>query len=484
MVPIQIVVPTQMLWASIEKKDNTTLRKMNTLIRPRLNDYHSLPFTQEEVDFAIPFIDEDVPLYVDPFLLWKSPSMQDNSLHTALTNSFNHLGQLFLKGNEKEAVEYLNRSSECQEVGLGNAKNKVGRQIGNKLSYDILNLYKNIPQVNKSGFIHFEEIQLFVDNISKDRISDISCNFIKSFLIDYTIEQCEKNNIPIEKVLVTNIYDYKKNKFVDEEVYLPINPTNRDPIILVPKRWLRYLPWINYDDYFGSYISKLVSDPTKYPDRVSLLNYNRQNYDVVQTYIKLKEKQATDCKNDPLFKPLPIISTNRKLKEILALPSGNKNGNDKTYENTICQMLSTLLYPQLDFADAQSRTDSGVLIRDLIFYNNRSYDFLKDIYDLYNCRQIVVELKNVQEVEREHINQLNRYLNQQFGSFGIIFTRNKPPKSIYKNTIDLWAGQRKCILILTDEDLKLMCTMFQGKQRLPIDVLKMKYIEFTRNLPS
>ena len=83
-----------------------------------------------------------------------------------------------------------------------------------------------------------------------------------------------------------------------------------------------------------------------------------------------------------------------------------------------------------------------------------------------------------------HINQLNRYLSDQFGSFGILFTRNKPPKSIYRNTIDLWSGHRKCILILTDEDLKLMCKMFEGKQRLPIDVLKMKYIEFTRDLPS
>lgn len=457
---------------------------MNSLVRPRLNDYHSLPFTQDEVDFAIPFLDEDVPLYVDPFLLWKSPSMQDNSLHTALTNSFNHLGHLFLKGKEKEATEHLILSSECQEVGLGNSKNKVGKQIGNKLATDILNLYKNIPQITKSGFTHFEEIQLFVDNISKDRISDISCNFIKSFLIDFTIEQCEKYNIPIEKVIVKNVYDYKKNSFADEEVFLPTNPKNKNPILLVPKRWLRFLPWINYEDYFGGYISKLVSDQTKFPNRVALLNYNRQNYDVVQTYIKLKEKQATDCKNDPLFKPLPILSTNRKLKDIIALPSGNQNGNDKTYEDTICQMLATLFYPQLDFAEPQSRTDSGVLIRDLIFYNNRSYDFLKDIYDLYNCRQIVVELKNVKELEREHINQLNRYLSDQFGSFGILFTRNKPPKSIYRNTIDLWSGHRKCILILTDEDLKLMCKMFEGKQRLPIDVLKMKYIDFTRDLPS
>jgi hypothetical protein len=457
---------------------------LNSLVRPRLNDFHNLPFTQEEVDFAIPFLDEDVPLYVDPFLLWKSPSLQDNSLHTALTNSFNHLGQLFLKGKEKDASDYLILSSECREVGLGNSKNKVGKPIGSKLAYDILTLFKNIPQINKAGFIHFEEIQLFIDNISRDRISDISCSFLKSFLIDYTIEQCEKNGIPIEKVTVANVYNYKKNRFTDEEVYLPINPDNKNPILLVPKRWLRFLPWINYDDYFSGYISKLVSDPTKFPDRVSLLNYNRQNYDVVQTYIKLKEKQATECKNDPLFKPLPIISADRKLKQILALPSGNKNGNDKTYEDTICQMLASLFYPQLDFAEPQSRTDSGVLIRDLIFYNNRSYDFLKDIYDIYNSRQIVVELKNVKEIEREHINQLNRYLAQQFGNFGILFTRNKPSKSIYKNTIDLWAGQRKCILILTDEDLKLMCTIFQGKQRLAIDVLKMKYVEFTRDLPS
>jgi len=165
---------------------------MESLVRPRLNDFHNLPFTQEGVDFGIPFLDEDVPLYVDPFLLWKSPSLQDNSLHTALTNSFNHLGQLFLKGNERDPIEYLIRSSECQEVGLGNSKNKVGKQIGAKAAAEILNLFKNIPQITKSGFTHFEEIQLFVDNISKDRISDITCNFIKSFLIDFTIEEWPK----------------------------------------------------------------------------------------------------------------------------------------------------------------------------------------------------------------------------------------------------------------------------------------------------
>lgn len=37
------------------------------IIRPRLTDYYDIPLLQSEVDFAIPFMDEDIPLYVDPF---------------------------------------------------------------------------------------------------------------------------------------------------------------------------------------------------------------------------------------------------------------------------------------------------------------------------------------------------------------------------------------------------------------------------------
>lgn len=248
------------------------------LIRPRLNDFYNLPFTQEEVDFAIPFLDEDLPLCVDPFLLWKSPSMQDNSLHTAIINSFNQLGYISNKGQEKEAIQTLIKASECYEVGLGDSPKRVGKPIGEKIASNILLLYRDIPQVNKSGFIHFEEIQLFVDNISKDRISDIACSFMKSFLIDYTIQQCKKYGIPLIKSKNIAVYNYKTNSFDNEEVELPQNPENGAPTILVPKRWLRYIPWINYDDYFARYFPKKEN----ILDRIELLTYNRKNYDLAR----------------------------------------------------------------------------------------------------------------------------------------------------------------------------------------------------------
>lgn len=455
-----------------------------TIIRPRLNDFHNLPFLQEEVDFAIPFLDEDIPFYLDPFLLWKINSQQDNSLHTTIVNLFNQLGHLFINGKESESRQILIELSECNEVGLGNSKARIGKKIGEKTANEILNLFNVIPQINKQGFQHFEEIQLLVDNVSKDRISDISCSLIKSFLIDFTIDQCQKLNIPIEKCSV-QIYNYKNLKVEIEETYLPLNPDNKQPIILIPKRWLKYVPWINYDDYFKNYYIKDVDKTFDGKlNRVQILDFNRNNYNLVQSYITLKEKNNKELTNDPLFTQIPVISAKRKINSILKLPTGKTNNADMEYEKFMVQTLASLLYPHLDFAKEQSRIESGSQIRDLIFYNNRSFDFLKDIYDDYNSKQLVIELKNVKKLEREHINQLNRYLTDSFGKFGIIFTRNKVPKNIFQNTIDLWSGQRRCILIMDDSDLEFMGEVYESKQRLPIEVIKKKFIDFIRSCPA
>lgn len=168
------------------------------IIKPRLVDYFNIPVTQEEVPFAIPFLDEDIPLYLDPFLLWKSPSQQDNALHMSLLNSFNYFGFLVKKDRIDEAVQILISLSECSEAGLGSGHTKKGLKISAKTANEILSLFKTIPQVQAYGFTHFEEIQLFVNNISKDRVSDIACNFLKSFLVDFTQDECDKYGIPMK----------------------------------------------------------------------------------------------------------------------------------------------------------------------------------------------------------------------------------------------------------------------------------------------
>ena len=148
------------------------------LIRPRLTDFHGIYIPQAELDFAIPFLEEDIPLYVDPFLLWKSPSYQDKSLHGSILNSFNNLGYLAKKGQVDRAVRQLILASECEEVGLGVSATKKGKRIGERQAVEIINLFSKIPRCDQGGFLHFEEIQFFVDGISKDRVSDFACNFM------------------------------------------------------------------------------------------------------------------------------------------------------------------------------------------------------------------------------------------------------------------------------------------------------------------
>lgn len=454
------------------------------LIRPRLTDYHGIALAQEDAEFAIPFFDEDIPLYVDPFMMWRSPSHQDMVLHGLLVTAFNHLGQLTLGGGESQAIDALIAASECDEVGLGSSETRRGKRIGRAKAEEILAVFRRIPRYATHGLSHIEELQFFVEGISKDRISDFTCSFLKSFLIDFTIDHCNRLGIPTKSQIIQNVWNPRTLRFADETAHLPVNPTDNSPLLLVPKRWLRFVPWINYEDYFQKHCPQdEISHEPETLTRVAVLHYNRDNYGVVAAYIDAKEKTLADAANDPLFSQIPVRSARGKLAMIKKLPTGKTDGADAKYEAAVGQLLPSLLYPNLDFAQMQARTESGVSIRDLIFYNTRRTPFLREIYQDYGSRQITFEMKNVSEIGREHVDQINRYMSDDLGRFGIFVTRNPLKSAMRKRTVDLWSGQRKAIITLTDADLDQMVEVFDSKQRDPLDVITKKYSEFRRICP-
>src|SRR5262249_20620995 len=166
------------------------------LIRPRLTDHFGIARAQAELDFAIPVFDEDLPLHIDPFLLWKSPSQQDGALHASLIEEFNHLVRLARTGRMHEARALLIAASECPELGLGLSASRIGKRIGERTADQILGLFDQIPALAAHGFTHIEALQLLIDGVGKDRISDIAGSLLKSFLIDFTIDQCDRLGIP------------------------------------------------------------------------------------------------------------------------------------------------------------------------------------------------------------------------------------------------------------------------------------------------
>ncbi len=78
---------------------------------------------------------------------------------------------------------------------------------------------------------------------------------------------------------------------------------------------------------------------------------------------------------------------------------------------------------------------------------------------------------------------LNRYLQDNLGKFGVFITRNPLKKAEITRTINLWSGQRKAIVVLTDADIEQMVEVFDSKQRHPIDFIVRSYVQFRRNCP-
>ena len=115
-------------------------------IRPRLSDHYGIPLLQSKVDFAIPYMDEDIPLYVDPFLLWKSPSQMDNGQHLSVITAFNELGRMYLDDKQDKAIETLIYLSECAEVGLGTSNKRMGRPISTAKAKEVLTCFRQLPK--------------------------------------------------------------------------------------------------------------------------------------------------------------------------------------------------------------------------------------------------------------------------------------------------------------------------------------------------
>src|SRR6266568_1617940 len=111
-----------------------------------------------QVDFVIPRIGIDLPLGIDPFLLFKSRDSEYRRLHTLLIATFN-----------AGVASYL--------AGL------------------IIDTLDASPALQQRGVRHVEEMQLLSAGIGPDRVSDITANVLKRFLIEYTQRQCHIWNV-------------------------------------------------------------------------------------------------------------------------------------------------------------------------------------------------------------------------------------------------------------------------------------------------
>lgn len=437
--------------------------------------------SQYDVDFVIPRLGVDLPLGIDPFLLFKSRDPEYRSLHATLIRAFNAGVEAVRRGALNEATRIFD-FPEVSAVGLGYTRDgKRGSGVGSHMCRLIIETLVNSPQLQERGIRHVEEMQLVSAGIGPDRVSDIASNVLKRFLIGYTQRQCAIWDIPLKQgVPLRHIYDDSSHRWEDLYEDLPVSPIDGSPILLVPRRVVRVLPWINYDDFlrteFSSYLAarrrsargETASEPsrrdlpaTPHRTKREVVTVTRTDINIVERYVRSREQQSAAARPALDYLDTDACREAETLKERLhALPPGREHA--PAYQRLVLEILNYLFSPELIDGQPEVRTVDGTERRDIIFTNDSDESFWDYVRTAHDGILVMFEAKNTYEIDHAAVNQTSTYLGDRVGRLGFIVTRRNPPEAVQRKLFSIWndsAPKRKVILTLSDEQLDELLTL-------------------------
>jgi hypothetical protein len=444
------------------------------LIPPNPNTPLIQSVSQFEVDFVIPRVGIDLPIGIDPFLLFKSRDPTLSALHTTILKAFNY-GIELVHNNKMDDARSLFRFPEVAEIGLGyTKKGKRGAGVGPYLTEIIIETLSDSPALRERGVRHIEEMQLVSLGIGPDRVSDITANLLKQYLIEYTQKQCRLWDIPLNAdVPVEHIFDPNTASWHDGYFDLPISPYDGAPILFVPRRIVRVLPWINYEDFFrmefaaylrakrvkGRFAARKRTDAARPKlEKPKVVALARTEVERVDRYVSVKEATASEAQPsldyvDPQNIPAEIELLKEKLNQ---LDPGNEHASE--YQCLILEILNFLFSPQLIDGEMEVRTVDGTERRDIIFTNDSDESFWTYLRTEHSGIFLMFETKNTTNVENTHLNQTATYLGERLGRIGFIVTRNPLQKPQERKAFSIYndSSPRKIILTLSDLDMQIM----------------------------
>ena len=425
--------------------------------------------SQYDVDFVIPRIGIDLPLGIDPFLMFKSRDEELRRLHQIITDHFN-AGITAVSSGRLDIADEIFDFPEVAAIGLGYTKSgKRGSGLGGYLRDLIIETLKASPGLQERGVLHVEEMQLLASGIGPDRISDISANILKGYLIEYTQRQAEIWGVPLRRgIPLPHIYDERTQSWVDSYVDLPVSPVDDAPVLFVPRRIVRALPWINYDDFlqrdFRAYMEarrKTVTNsghgakPVLRSAKLDVANVTRQDVTIIDRYVKNREQHASDAQ--PSMEYIDEQAKKRAavlIDRLSTTPAGREDAT--AYQYLVLEILNFLFVPELIDGRPEVRTVDGTERRDIIFTNDSDEAFWAYARTNHDGLVLMFEIKNTDSLGMAAIAQTATYLGSRLGRLGFIVTRKPPTLELMKKTFAVWndsGTEKKVILIIHDAQL-------------------------------
>jgi hypothetical protein len=266
----------------------------------------------------------DLPLFIDPFLLFNSKNPDYRQLHDDIIAYLR-----FLKGKSAAGVvsEPLLRSWYCfPEVrqnwlgfsALGNDGHGLGIDFARALHSSLQILFPEFGSESVTKGSHMEKVCLIKEGVGRDNISDFATNLIKGYLLRYTETFARQHLKPdqMRKMSVPSVaFDYELEAWHADLFELPF--ANGDYVLLTPRDLLtRDENWINRSDLvegferipvaipdqqlrsqISNYFEKVLArpedrEPNKKERTAAAIETIKAFPAVVDYYIRLKENQG------------------------------------------------------------------------------------------------------------------------------------------------------------------------------------------------
>lgn len=202
----------------------------------------------------------DLPVFIDPFLLFNSDKVEYVALHDQMLEYLRFLRDQADVELSPGLIKSWYTFSEVKQNWLGftvggNAGHGLGPKFARSLHSALGDLLSNFGNETITSSSHLEKLALIRPGVGRDTISDFATNLIKHYLVRYTEEFAAQHLEPefLRKVSAPRAaFNYGTQTWMTRSYTLPW--TEGDFVILTPADLLtRDDTWINRNDMIGMF---------------------------------------------------------------------------------------------------------------------------------------------------------------------------------------------------------------------------------------
>lgn len=468
----------------------------------RFSDYFKVGKSQGELDFVDIPLGTDICLFVDPFAFKITNDPWFDECNDLIVEYFRQLIKKIRQGKEKASLGLLSFLHEPNDTHLGYSSRKPqGRAIGTVYAARLLRALERSRAVRTGILRDISDCELFIPNISHDRISDMTTNIIRGKLIDYTQSQCALHDVPLHEAGSGMFWDGNEKRWRNEYVALPVYKNKR--ILLVPKLAARYSLAVDHAYFYNQFVVDYLQSEhlnansalvevlksgkkrvtkkkikEKYPIRNKefLFEFSEKHPDVLARYKSqvlgsLSKLELTDDEIELTQRDKRDIDVTAICVQLDKIERGLKDAS--RFHNHIIGMLTFIFSGSLRNPHKEDPIGDGLKKIDISFTNRARNGFFYALNQIHHvrCPRVFFECKNyTDDLKNPEFDQMVGRFSDKRGHFGVIVCRTiRDKKKVVRRCRLILNDRREYVIVLEDRDIKHLMLLKDAKDEAAID---------------